>query len=219
MLAPRTHPLAEIAWDLREVQPERSAEVARLIVNMHEEHMEEVLANGRTLFYNLGDWHDRDWISSIGVALALSCEEVDPLAWVEEKCRELPLSVWDAEENPDTFRVADQVAQFRFLVAFDGLAPLDELGRKVDPAEVRALAEKLWVHCHFVGQHLYGQHIGTDAAEYAARVAVELGEPDDIWILDQARAAHVDPHTLWGIIDQRLSKNAREVKPGKESKR
>ena len=216
LLAPRTHPLAEIAWGLREVQPDRSAEVARLIMNMHEEHIEEILADGRTLFYNLADWRDQDWISSIGVALALSCEEVDPSAWVEKKCRELPLSVWDAEENPDTFRVADQVAQFRFLVAFDALVPLDELGRKVDPVKVRALAEKLWVHCHFAGQHLYGQHIGTDAAEYAARVAVELGEPDVIWILDQARAAHVDPRTLWGIIDQRLFKNAREVKPGKE---
>ena len=209
-LTPRTHPLAEIAWDLREVQPEVTQQIAHLILDAYEEHMSETLDDSRTLFYNLGDWRDREWISSIGVALSLSGQEVDLSAWVAETCRELPLSAWDAEEDPDGFLVAGRMAQFRFLVAFDAILPLAEIGRAVDPSVVLALAEKLWTHCHFVQQYTLRQHEGTEAAEYAARVAVELGEPSDMWILDQARASYVDPRTLWSLIDQQSSKNSRE---------
>ena len=159
---------------------------------------------------DLGAWRDREWIASIGIALSLSREDFNPAKWVEEQCGRLPLSVWDAEENHEGFRVADRVAQLRFLVALHVVHPQNDLGRTVDPALVRVFAEKLWGHCSFVRQHLTHESAGGDASEYAARAAVEWGEPSDEWILNQARSKIVDPRTLWGLIDQRLSKGELE---------
>ena len=70
---------------------------------------------------NWDDWHDREWIAGLGCALALSATHVDLVEWVSARCRALPLSVWDAEENYKTFSNADRAAQNLFLVALHGV--------------------------------------------------------------------------------------------------
>ena len=207
-LTPRVLPLAEVAWELRESQPERAADISQLVLETHEQQISEILVGNRSPFYGETSWRDRDWLIGLGIALALSCDDLDPLRWVLEKCRALPLSAWDAEENPEGFRIANKVAQFRFLVVFYAVQVMRETGCVVDPVKIRTLAEKLWVHCHFAEIHGGGQLEESTASVFAARVAIELAKPDDAWILDQIRKPEVDPLTLWALIDQRMKVKA-----------
>ena len=90
------------------------------------------------------------------------------------------------------------------------------LGKSIpqtDPSTVRTLSEKLWAHCHFTGQYTLRQPDDSEAAEYAARIAVQLGDPSDVWLLDQARNPEVGPRTLWALIDQRMSTVTRVIGP------
>ena len=211
-LTPRTtwtRHMAEVAWTLRDVAPARAAEIARATLEEDERHIAEELERNH-LFLHWNAWHDREWISGLGSALALSCEDLDLPKWVSARCRALPLSVWNAEERYGDFSTADRAAQHWFLVAFHAIPHQRELGRKVDPAAVCALAELLWTHCHFVGQYLHHHPEASIAAEFAARSAAEFGEPGDRWLLNQARAPGVGPRALWGLIDQRVRKRARE---------
>ena len=80
----------------------------------------------------------------------------------------------------------------------------------IDPDVVRTLAENLWDHCRFAGQHLPGHPAALVASELAARFAAEFGEPNDAWLLDRARHLGVGPLALWALIDQRRLKNSRE---------
>ena len=214
-LTPRatwTRHLAEVAWALRDVAAARATEIARATLDEDERHIAEELERNH-LFLNWDNWQDREWISGLGIALALSCETLDLPKWVAARCRVLPLSVWDAddEEHYGDFSTADRAAQHWFLVAFHAIAPQRELGRKIDPASVRALVESLWTHCHFVGQYRRGHRPEVSiAVELAARYAIEFGEPSDTWLLNQARAPGVGPLALWVLIHQRMLKRARE---------
>ena len=211
-LTPRTtspRHMAELAWALRDMAPARAAEIAQATLDEDERHIAEELERNH-LFLHWNDWHDREWISGLGIALALSCEVFDLPKWVSTRCRSLPLSVWDAEERHGEFSTANRAVQHWFLVAFHAIAPQRELGRKVDPAVVRTLAELLWAHCHFVGRYLYDHPEASIAVEFAARFAAEFGEPSDSWLLNQARAPGVGPCALWGLIDQRMRKSDRE---------
>ena len=213
-LTPRTLPLAEVVWEIREAQPERAAEISRMVIDTHEEVIAEALAGNRTLFYSATSWQDGDWLIGLGVALALSYDDFDPSEWVSRQCQALPLSVWDAEENPVGFRIADKVAQLRFLVVLHAAQTLRDAGRGLDPAEICTLVEKLWAHCHFAELHVSGQPVGSETSEYAARVAVELANPSDVWVLEQARKPDVNPRTLWALIDQRVSRKPKETGTG-----
>ena len=115
-LSPEVLPLAAVAWEVREGEPERADEIAELILETHETFIGEAMDGKRSLFYRLSNWDDVDRIAGLGVALALRPEGIDPARWALERCCELPLSVWDAEENAEKFREADRVAQFQFLV-------------------------------------------------------------------------------------------------------
>ncbi len=213
-LTPRktwTRHMAEIAWEIRDVEPERAAEIARLTLDEHERHIAEELEQNH-LFLNWSDWHHREWICGLGAVLVLSREELDLPSWVSARCRALPLSVWDAEENYEVFSTADRAAQHWFLVALHAIRALNELGRTIDPVAVRTLAETLWAHCHFVGQPLYSSPEASVLAEHAARSAVEFGESSDIWLLNQVRHPGVGPCALWALIDQGKLKSAREGK-------
>lgn len=206
-----TRHLAEVAWALRDVAPARAAEIARATLDEDERHIAEELERNH-LFLNWDNWHDREWISGLGISLALSCEALNLPKWISSRCRALPLSVWDAddEEHYGDFSTADRAAQHWFLVACHAISPQRELGRKIDPASVRALVESLWAHCHFVGQYRHGHPEASITAELAARYAIEFGEPSDVWLLNQARAPGVGPYALWALIHQRMLKRARE---------
>ncbi len=213
-LTPRTtwtRHMAEIAWEIRDVEPARAAEIARATLDAHERHIAEQLKQNH-LFLNWSDWHHRQWISGLGVALVLSCKDLDLSSWVSARCRALPLSVWDAEENYEAFNTADRAAQHWFLIALHAIGALKELGRTIDPAVVCTLAETLWAHCHFVGQPLHSHTEASVVAEYAARFAVKFGEPSDKWLFDQVRHPGVWPRALWALIDQRKLKSACEGK-------
>lgn len=211
-LTPRTtwiRHIAEIAWEIRNVEPARAAEIARATLDEHERQVAEQLKQNR-LFLDWNDWYHRQWISSLGVALVLSCEELDLPGWVSTRCRDLPLSVWDAEENYEAFSTADRAAQHWFLVALHAIPALKEIGRTINPVTVRTLAETLWAHCHFVGQPLLSHPEAAVVAEHAARFAIEFGEPSDKWLLDQVRHPGVGPRALWALLDQRKLKSVRK---------
>ena len=211
-LTPRTtwtRHIANIAWSLRETALDRAAEIASATLAEHERHVAEELQSGH-FFWNWNDWQDREWFSGLAISLALSREDLDLPNWVSSRCRALPLSVWDAEEDHSAFSTADRAAQHWFLVGFHALPALKQLGRTIDPAGVRALAEALWSHCRFADRHLHGAPRDSLAAEYAARSAVEYGEPSDTWLLDQARHRGVGPRTLWALNDQRRLRGTQE---------
>lgn len=219
--------LAEVAWAIRGTVPARAVEIARATLDEHQRHLAEELQRNH-LFLNWNDWHDREWISGLGVALALSQEDLDLPTWVSSQCRGLPLTVWDAEETysafgaadlravgrrgrrgPD-FSTADRAARHWFLIGFHALPALKQLGRTIDPSTVRTLAETLWSHCRFSGRHLHADPEASVEVEYAARSVVEFGEPNDTWLLDQARHPGIGPRAMWALNDQRRLKRIRE---------
>ena len=202
--------LADVAWDIRDVEPARAAEIAQMTLDLHDQHIAKQLEQN-DLFLFWDDWHHREWFRSLGAALAMSCEELDLPSWVSAQCRELPLSVWDAEEDFQAFITADRAVQHWFLVAFHAIPVLKELRRTIDPVAVRTLAEILWSHSHFAGQYL---PVRTEASiileRAAASYASKFGEPSDVWLLDQAGNPGVGPHALWTLIHQRKPKSASE---------
>ena len=208
-LTPRILPLAQVALEMREELPVRSAEIAQLILDTHEQQISAKLDGMDSFFYDLGYWTNGDWVKGLGIALALSDGGLDVPEWVSEKCRALPLSVWDAEEDFELFLKAEKVAQFRFLVALHAVQMLTDVGRAEDPEAALTLAEDLWSHCQFVGRHIMWQLQDSDVAEYAARVAVVSGEPSEDWVLDQAGNRGVGPRTLWALLDQAMADGAR----------
>ena len=207
-----TRHIAAIAWELRDVDPARAAEIARTALNEHGRHVAAEVEAGH-FFLRLSYWQDREWIRSLGAAVALSRDKLDLPNWTSAQCRKLPLSVWDAEESYESFITADRAVQHWFLIALDAIQWLMALGRVVDPVAVRTLAETLWTHCQFAGQYLHGDAGSSDAAEYAARLAVEAGRPNDTWLLDQARHPGVGARALWGLMDQRKLHESRDGDP------
>ena len=211
-LTPRmtwTRHIADVAWEIREDEPARAAEIAQVTLDLHDQHIAEQLEQNR-LFLDWSDWHQREWFSSLGIALVLSHEYLDLPEWVSAQCQKLSLSVWDAEENYEAFISADRAVQHRFLVALHAIPVLNELGRTIDPAAVRTLAETLWDHCHFAGQYLPSYPAALVTSELAARFTAEFGEPNDAWLLDRARHLGVGPLALWALIDQRRLKDTHE---------
>ena len=211
-LTPRTtwtRHLAAVAWSVREVEPARAATIARITLDEHECHVAEELQRGH-LFLDWNNWHDREWVSGLAKTLVLSCDDLDLPKWISTRCEQLPLSVWEAEQNCELFSAANRAAQIWFLVALHAIEYQKQIGRPVDPRVVRTVAEIVWIHCHYVGIHLHGQPEASVAAEYAARSAVEFGKPSDLWILEQARNPRSGSRALWALIDQRIQKISRE---------
>ena len=212
-LSPRetwTRHIVDVAWAIHNVDLLKAAEIARLTFNEHERNVAEQLKSNR-LFLNWNDWHSREWIGGLGAALVLSHNELDLTKWVLERCRPLPLSVWDAEENYEAFVAADRAAQHWFLVALHAISAMEQLNRTIEPAAVRTLVVTLWEYCHFVGQYLPSHPAAFVTSELAARFAIMFGEPSDTWLLQQAGHPGVGPLALWALFDQRRLKSTNEV--------
>ncbi len=195
-----------IARAMRELSPERAAELARATVDEHRRQLAEQ-RDGGYLAADWDDWHDREWLEGLGTAVALSRKDLDLRAWVAEECRDLPLSVWDAEEDPDGFAIAEQLARHWSLVALLAVPQRSEFGWPIEPSAVCALAETVWAHCRFCRQHLDTHPEASVAAELAARYAMQYGQADDQWILDQARGEGVGPRALCVLLDERRSRS------------
>ena len=205
---------AAVAREIRPSSAERSAELAQFIFDEHRRQLAE--HSTRYLPADWGDRNDRDWLEGLGTALALAQEDLDLLAWVTTECRSLPLSVWDAESDLDAFAAAEQTVRHWFRVALLAVPQRSELGLPISPPAVRALAEALWEHCRFCRQHLDSHPEASFTAELAARYAMEFGDADDQWILDQVQSNAVGPRSLWALLEERRRRprQAVEANPG-----
>ena len=79
--------MAEIAWELRESEPERAAEISRTALIEHERHIAAELERDH-VFLEWQEWDHREWLTCLGIALAMSCKEVDLPNWVRTRCHE-----------------------------------------------------------------------------------------------------------------------------------
>ena len=210
-LLPKTLPAAYITWETRESWPERSAEIAHMILDEHERHVRETLDGDRRSFLNSGSWSAQDWIFGLGIALTLSRADVDPLKWALDRCSALPLNAWDADDDPKRFRKADEAAGIYFSVALRAVDILYSNGYSVDPRLAKALAEKLWDHRGFVERCAFSLPTDWYAAEYAARAAVALSKPTVTWLVAQVSNPVVSPRILWALVDERLSRTGHLV--------
>ena len=72
----------------------------------------------------------------------------------------------------------------------------------MDCGRLRTFAERVWAHADFVRQYDALPVEDSVTEEFAARVTAALGEPDQTWVLQQARNPAMDPQTLWALLDQ-----------------
>ncbi|MXX85215.1 MAG: hypothetical protein F4Y71_02010 [Acidobacteria bacterium] len=193
-----------VARGIRESAPSRAEELARVTLDEHRRQLAEQ-RDGHYLAPDWASWKDREWLEGLGTALALARKDLDLRAWVADECRDLPLSVWDAEEDPDGFAMAEQMAQHWFLVALLAVPQRRAFSRPLEPPVVRALAEAVWAHCRFCRQHLQTHPEASVAAELAARYAMQYGRGNDQWLLDQARGEGVGPGALRVLLEHRRS--------------
>ena len=161
------------------------------------------------VFVNLGDYQHREWIEGLAACLVLNSGKVDVSDWITERCKDLKLSVWDAEADVQSFNTADKAVQTWFLVAFHTIKPLQVLGRAPEAADVRRLTERLWDHNRFAMQFASRRPESADVEEFAARYGVEVGDVDDGWILKQASRIELGPRSLWALADQLMKRQSR----------
>ena len=185
-----------------ESAPGGAEELARATLDEHRRQLAEQ-RDGRYLAPDWDSWNDREWLQALGTALALARKDLDLRAWVADECRDLPLSVWDAEEDADGFAMAERIAHHWFLVALLAIPERQKFGRPLEPSVVRALAEAVWAHCRFCRQHLQTHPEASVAAELAARYAMQCGRGNDQWLLDQARGEGVGPGALRALLAER----------------
>lgn len=198
---------AAVAWKLRTQAPERAAELARMILEEHDSHLAQEMERDH-VFMHWHDWHYRDWIQGLGIAIALSGN--DPRKWVLSRCSTLPLSIWDSEERHMSFMTADRAAQQLFLVGFHAFAPLRELGQPVGLEPMVALVEKLWDHLRFIERRIGTATVDSVVADYSARIIAELAEPSDTWLLASVRQRWMGPRALWALVHQRVLRGTRD---------
>ena len=214
-----TRHLGSLAWALRESAPKRAAEIARTALCDHDAYVMQALKHHDLPMEKWRYWEHRDWISSLGVCLAVANPTHDLRKWVVDQCRKLPLSVWDADVQEDhrTFITAERLAQRWFLLAFHAIQPCQELGRKIDSAVVLSLTRTFCDHCHYVQPYVHYDPASSVAAECAVRCAVEFGEANEGWLLDLARHPAAGARILWTVADQGSQKLERigdgEVEP------
>ena len=201
-IEPRGKPLADIAWEIRDEQPEKAARICRILLDEHERRMAGAVKADLQFPYLTGRCNFRDWLTALAAAVVIYHKDIDPTDWAIEKCKALPLSAWDADEGWKVFHVADQVAQTQIEVALYALQLLTNANRILDSDKVLAFAKKVWDHTIFVRQYNEGLLERSGVAELAARVAVALGEPCTAWLMEQAKNPGVDPRSLWALIDQ-----------------
>ena len=198
----RTLPLGTVAQRVRRDHPERAVEIAKIVLEKHAEHTDEILRGNRRAYYTLTDGRTIKWMRGLGSALSLALpEDETPLDWVIAQCSRLPLSVWEADDHPEKFRVADDVAQMQMAVAIHAVVARYEAGVGVEPDMVRNLAERVWEHCHFVGRQDGYQLEEPEVEELAARVLVELGNPSEEWLIVRVKSGGIGPRGLWSMVD------------------
>ena len=195
----QTLPLGTVACKVYEGYPDRATEIASIVLEKHARHIGDVMGNNNRAYYTLTESRAVKWMHGLGAALAISLPEGEtPLDWAITQCYQLPLSTWDADDLPEKFRLAGDVAQIQLTVAIYGVIARYEAGHGVEPEMVRNLAEKAWEHCHFLSQQETYRLEEPELDELAARVAIALGCPSEEWLIIQASSPQVGPRGLWG---------------------
>ena len=205
--AQRTLPLGIVANRLSPDNPERAAELARIVLEKHEEHTNEIVRSNDRAFYTLTDRRTIKWMRGLGAALALALPDDETLVdWAFAQCSRLELTVWDAEENPERFSVEDDVAQMQITVALYAVVAMYEAGIAIEAEMVRKLAEMAWYHSRFVGEQEGYRQDEPEVDELAARVVVELGSPSEEWLILRAKSLEIGPRGLWAMVDAYVKK-------------
>ena len=198
----QTLPLGMVAHKVSGDYPDRATEIARIVLGKHAMHMNNLMANNDRAYYTLTENRAIKWMRGLGAALAIALPESDtPLDWAVMQCSELPLSTWDADDLPEKFRLGGDVAQIQLSVAMYAVVARYEAGHAVDSEMVRNLAAKAWEHCHFLRQQERFWLEEPELDELAARVAVGLGNPNEVWLMDQACNRQIGPRGLWALVD------------------
>ncbi len=197
-----TLPLGTVAQRISRDHPERAIEIAKIVLKKHAKRTDEILRGNERAYYTLTDERAIKWMRGLGSALSLALpEDETPLDWVIAQSSRLPLSVWEADDHPKEFRVANDVAQMQMAVAIHGVVARYEAGVGVEPEMVRNLVERVWEHCHFVGR-LEGYRLEEpEVEELAARVLVELGNPSEEWLIGRVKSGGIGPRGLWSMVD------------------
>ena len=197
----QTLPLGTVACKVYADYPDRATEIAKIVLEKHTKHIGDMMVNNNRAYYTLTESRAIKWMRGLGAALAISLPEGEtPLDWAITQCNQLPLSTWDAEDIPENFRLAGDVAQIELTVALYAVVAKHEAGHGAEPEVVRNLAEKAWEHCYFLGQQETYRLEEPELDELAARVAVLLGNPSEEWLIIQAKSPQVGPRGLWGIV-------------------
>ena len=201
-LEPRGKPLVDIALGIRDQQPEKAGQISGILLGEHERRMTGALADDSMSGHLSGHWNQREWLIAVGLAVVIKHDNIDPLDWAIDKCKALPLSAWDADEEGQVFRRADDIAQIHMHLGLYAVQLLKDAGRNLDCGKLRAFAELVWSHADFVRRYSHSLSEDSRTEELAARVAAALGEPDRQWLLQQANNPAVVPRTLWALLDQ-----------------
>ena len=201
-LEPRGKPLADIAWEIRDQQPERAGQICGILLREHERRMTEALAVDSLSTHLSDHWNQREWLIALGAAVVIKHTDLDTLDWAIENCKALPLSVWDADDEGQVFRRADDIGQIHMNVGLYAVQLVKDAGRNLDRGKLRTFAELVWSHAYFVRGYSATLIEDSITEELAARVAAALGEPDQLWMIQQANNPAVVPRTLWALLDQ-----------------
>ncbi len=204
----QTLPLGTVASRVYGDFPERAAEIARTVLEKHASHISDIMVNNNRAYYTLTESRAIKWMGGLGASLAISLPEGQtPLDWAIRQCNQLPLSPWDADDFPEQFRLAGDVAEIQLTVAIYAVLARYEAGYDVEPAMVRNLAGKAWEHCRFLRQQeTYGLE-EPELDELAARVAIELGSASEEWLIVQAKNPQIGPRGLWALVDAYIKKD------------
>ncbi len=208
----QTVPLGTVASTIYGDFPDKAAEIASIVLEKHAAHISDIMVNNNRAYYTLTESRARKWMGGLGAALTISLPEGQtPLDWAVAQCNQLPLSAWDADDYPEKFRLAGDVAEIQLTVAIYAVLTRYEAGHDVDPEMVRTLAGKAWEHCHFLRQQeRYGLE-EPELDELAARVAVGLGSPSEEWLIIQAKNPQVGPRGLWAVVDAHIKKDGSPI--------
>ena len=201
-LEPRGKPLADIAWRIRDQQPGKARQISSILLDEHERRMTAALGHDSRSAHLSGHWNQQEWLIALGLAVVIHHHDIDPLNWAINQCNALPLSAWDADEQWQVFRRADEIAQVHMIVGLHAVQSLRDAGRSFDCDGLRNFVERVWAHSDFVRRNSDSLNDNSGAAQFAARVAVALGAVDQPWKVQQAKNPAVDSLTLWALLDQ-----------------
>ena len=207
-VAERKLPLGTVAFKIYEDYPDRANELASIVLEKYEKHISELIINNDRAYYTLTERRSIEWMRGLGYALAIALPEGEtPLDWATIQCNQLPMSIWDADDLPEEFRLAGDVAQIHLTVAIYAVIAMYEVRGEVEPELVRNLATRAWEHCHFLRKQEVYWPDEPELDELAARVAIALGGPSEEWLIVQSKNPQLGPRGLWAMVDAYIEKN------------